>query len=71
MKPTKPIRIPRTIADMLHPTAQTDLQKAQQRMEALSNMQMQITIRDGTGTPRVGVGRIQISGSSATMQITI
>ena len=71
MKPIKPVKIPTTLKDLLNPNSSDSLAHANRRLNALSNMQMQIVMKDPSGNPRVGVGRIQIQGDSAVMQISI
>lgn len=71
MKPIKPVKIPMTLKDLIHPDASAQLEHANTRLNALSNMKVQILMKDASGNPRVGVGQVQILGDSSILQITL
>lgn len=64
----QPIKLPKTLADYVGNKTVQDMQRAEDLLNALQNLKVQITVN---GTTRSGNAVIQISGDQAVIVVNL
>ena len=65
---TSPLKLPGTLPEFLSGDFLTDIKRAEQLLNALQNLRVQVTVN---GTTQTAVGVIQISGDSALVIVNL
>lgn len=66
--PVTPVSVPKDLAAFIKGASRDDIQKAEDLLNALQNLKIQVTVG---GTTQTVVGTIQISGNVAILAITL